>query len=449
MYKAKAIIRNMYNKMSKTKNRIPGIGMRIIKSAIGIFLCFLIDYFRGSSGIVFYSQLAVLWCIRDYVSETKKYAIQRTIGTVIGAVYGLIVIIGKGFVINNYSFLDSISAGDTYGFYDSIVYGLVVSIVIIFVLYTTVLLKQKQASYFSCVVFLSIVINHMSDSNPYLFVWNRFLDTMIGIIIGVMVNCINFHKYNRQNMLFLSGIDDTLLSPLGEVSAYSRVELNRMIENGIKFTVSTIRTPASLLDPMRGINLKLPVIAMDGAALYNIADNSYEKVYVISQGYSFEIQEYLISEDIDFFTNVVMDDVLLIYYRDSNNSYYNELIKKLRKSPYRNYIKKNDIVEHEVVYFMIIDTIEKNNKLLESFKNQSIFDDLKVTVTNSAEIEGCSQIKIYNKNATKENMVDYLKEKLDVEKIVTFGTIENRYTYTIEPGDFNRVVRLIKKDAYY
>lgn len=439
----------MNNNMYNSKNRIPGIGMRIIKSAIGIFLCFLIDYFRGSSGIVFYSQLAVLWCIRDYVSETKKYAIQRTIGTVIGAVYGLIVIIGKGFVINNYSFLDSISAGDTYGFYDSIVYGLVVSIVIIFVLYTTVLLKQKQASYFSCVVFLSIVINHMSDSNPYLFVWNRFLDTMIGIIIGVMVNCINFHKYNRQNMLFLSGIDDTLLSPLGEVSAYSRVELNRMIENGIKFTVSTIRTPASLLDPMRGINLKLPVIAMDGAALYNIADNSYEKVYVISQGYSFEIQEYLISEDIDFFTNVVMDDVLLIYYRDSNNSYYNELIKKLRKSPYRNYIKKNDIVEHEVVYFMIIDTIEKNNKLLESFKNQSIFDDLKVTVTNSAEIEGCSQIKIYNKNATKENMVDYLKEKLDVEKIVTFGTIENRYTYTIEPGDFNRVVRLIKKDAYY
>ena len=439
----------MNNNMYNSKNRIPGIGMRIIKSAIGIFLCFLIDYFRGSSGIVFYSQLAVLWCIRDYVSETKKYAIQRTIGTVIGAVYGLIVIIGKGFVINNYSFLDSISAGDTYGFYDSIVYGLVVSIVIIFVLYTTVLLKQKQASYFSCVVFLSIVINHMSDSNPYLFVWNRFLDTMIGIIIGVMVNCINFHKYNRQNMLFLSGIDDTLLSPMGEVSAYSRVELNRMIENGIKFTVSTIRTPASLLDPMRGINLKLPVIAMDGAALYNIADNSYEKVYVISQGYSFEIQEYLISEDIDFFTNVVMDDVLLIYYRDSNNSYYNELIKKLRKSPYRNYIKKNDIVEHEVVYFMIIDTIEKNNKLLESFKNQSIFDDLKVTVTNSAEIEGCSQIKIYNKNATKENMVDYLKEKLDVEKIVTFGTIENRYTYTIEPGDFNRVVRLIKKDAYY
>ena len=109
----------------------------------------------------------------------------------------------------------------------------------------------------------------------------------------------------------------------------------------------------------------------------------------------------------------------------------------------------NNIVEHEVVYFMIIDTIENNKKLLESFKEQSIFDDLKVTVSNSIELEGCSQIKIYNKNATKENMVDYLKEKLDVNEIVTFGTIENRYTYTIEPGDFNRVVRLIKKDAYY
>ena len=71
----------------------PRIGLRIIKSGIAIFICFLIDIFRGGSGIVFYSQLAALWCIRDYVYETKQFALQRTIGTVIGAVYGLLFIV--------------------------------------------------------------------------------------------------------------------------------------------------------------------------------------------------------------------------------------------------------------------------------------------------------------------------------------------------------------------
>jgi len=48
---------------------------------------------RGGKGIVFYSQLAALWCMQDYVKESKQKAYQRTIGTVIGALYGLVVLV--------------------------------------------------------------------------------------------------------------------------------------------------------------------------------------------------------------------------------------------------------------------------------------------------------------------------------------------------------------------
>lgn len=255
------------------KQNIPGIGMRIIKSAVGVWICFLIDILRGNAGIVFYSQLAVLWCMRDYVSETRRFAIQRSIGTVIGALYGLVLLLLYKLLPIDSSFGGIIS------------YRLVVSAFIILVLYTTVLLKQKQASYFSCVVFLSIVVNHIQDSDPLIFVWNRFLDTMIGILVGVSVNCFRLPGRKHNNILFLSGLDDTLLALDRSMSDYSRVELNRMIESGANFTVSTIRTPASLMEALRGIHLKLPVIAMDGAALYNIRENRYEYVYVISAGH--------------------------------------------------------------------------------------------------------------------------------------------------------------------
>ena len=212
--------------MDKRGNRyhLPAIGMRIIKSAVGVFLCIIVDaIIRDGKGMVFYAQLSTLWCMQDYVSETKAKAFQRFIGTVLGCAYGLVFLL-----------LQSVTEIRDDGRL-RFLWDMSVAVFIVLVLYTTVLLNKKQASYFSCVVFLSIVINHAADLNPYLFVWNRFLDTMTGIVIGMAVNCAEFPRKKNRNILFLSGLDDTLLSPDGSLSAYSRVELNRMIEDGTMF----------------------------------------------------------------------------------------------------------------------------------------------------------------------------------------------------------------------
>ena len=230
--------------MQERKFRLPKIGMRIIKSAVGVFLCMVADaLFRSGKGMVFYAQLSVLWCMQDYISETKSKAFQRFIGTVIGCAYGLI-------------FLLIVSMTGVWNITDlKMIRYIAVAISIVFVLYTTVLIRKKQASYFSCVVFLSIVVGHAFDLNPYLFVWNRFLDTMTGILIGVFVNCLELPRNKNRNILFISGLDDTLLSGDDSLSPYSRVELNRMISDGALFTVSTQRTQASLMEPLRGIDL--------------------------------------------------------------------------------------------------------------------------------------------------------------------------------------------------
>ena len=87
---------------------LPPIGMRIIKSAVAILLCYLVSFLRGNSGIVFYSQLAALWCIQVYVENSWKNALQRFIGTIIGALYGLIYLLirkwtGSFSVMNEFS----------------------------------------------------------------------------------------------------------------------------------------------------------------------------------------------------------------------------------------------------------------------------------------------------------------------------------------------------------
>ena len=78
-----------------SEKKLPPIGMRIIKSFLGVGLCFLIYILRGFHGTPFYSALAVLWCIQSHTKDTKMHAVQRVIGTAVGAVYGMIFILCK------------------------------------------------------------------------------------------------------------------------------------------------------------------------------------------------------------------------------------------------------------------------------------------------------------------------------------------------------------------
>ena len=270
--------------------QIPKIGLRIIKSAVAVFLCYLFNYFRGENGIIFYSQLSVLWCIQSYISTTKQNAWQRIVGTFIGAGFGLVVLLMFMMMRNT-----GLSSNDLL-FY--LTKGLITSIGIIFVLYVTVVLKKKNASYFSCVVFLSIVVIHGGDNNPFIFTLNRVVDTMVGIFIGVAVNLFHLPRKQHKEILFISGLDDTLLDSGYHLNDYCKVELNRMIEEGLNFTLSTMRPPASIIEPMADIKLKLPVIAMNGGVLYDTQNKRYLEKIEIDKTEASEIARLLDENDI-------------------------------------------------------------------------------------------------------------------------------------------------------
>ena len=246
---------------------LPHIGMRIIKSALGVLLCFVIYLIRGKQGTPFYSALAVLWCIQNQTRNTFGNALQRTIGTGIGALYGLVYILAK---------MGLPDVGD------GILHYLLISVTLIPIIYSTVVIQQKKASYFSCVVFLSIVVNHLMDENPYVFVLNRTLDTLIGIFVGLVLNTVHIHGKLDRNKLFVMDLDRAMDGFSGGLTSYSQVSIKNMLEEGANITFMTMRTPAGFLEGMPDVKPKLPIIAMGGAILYDIKENRYPKVYVIS-----------------------------------------------------------------------------------------------------------------------------------------------------------------------
>ena len=385
----------------QTRYHLPPVGNRIIKSAAGVLLCWCVYLLRGRSGIPFYSMLAALWCIQPYITKTMSMALQRTIGTFIGAVFGLITIVLEIYAFN---------------IYDQPLGFLVVALIIIPVIYTTVLIKRPNASYFSCVVYLSITVIHMTDENPFMFVLNRVLDTFIGIAVGMIVNSARLPRRRITDTLFTAELDD-MLSPISEqLSPFSKVELNRMLSDGLKFTLVTMRTPASLISILSDVELKLPVVVMNGAALYDFRSNSYVKAYIISGDTCEKIRSIVNEAGMNVFTNALCDDSLVIYYDHLENEAEQAIFSSLKKSPYRNYVNRKPQPEDRVIYLMIVDSSEKIANLYEQLVQSEVGQNLKIITYPSQDYPGHSYIKIYNRNAGKQHMTDILCREYGIEK---------------------------------
>ena len=415
--------------------KLPIPGQRIVRSTIAVALCFVIYYLRGKRGIPFYSALAVLQCMQPYHTSMKEMAKKRTTGTFVGAFWGLAVIL----------ILLALNGNRLGGIEESFTKYMLISLFTGIVLYSTVVLDCKKSSYFSCVVFLSITVMHITDESPILFVMNRVLDTLIGIGLAIIVNSAHLPRRKHNEILFVSGIDDTILNSGSRLTPYNKVELNRLIENGANFTISTIRTPASVREALEGVNLKLPIIAMDGAVLYDMEENSFLMKYQMSESQADKMSTFLDDMGVTYFTNTVVDDLLVIYYQDLKNEAEQGIYERHRKSPYRNYVKVEHPICSNVVYFLVIEKKEKTEQIYQQLMEQDWVSDFRIVLADSMNYPGYAHIKIYHKQATREHMLQNLEALLDIEKTITFGSIEGKYDVFIANSDRNIMVKELKK----
>lgn len=390
----------------------------------------MLTYFlRGQNGMPFYSALAVLWCMQPYSETTLDMAKQRSIGTLIGAGFGLV------FLLVERLFAEPQTAA----------VFLCASVMIIPIIYVTVLLNKRNASFFSCVVFLSITITHSFDANPYLFVMNRVLDTFIGIAIGVLMNIPLYHRKYDNSVLYVSGIDDVLVGSSNAMIPYNKVELNRLISKGAMFTVSTVETPATLLSMMEGVSLKLPVIAMDGAVLYDTVENTYIERIPLEEETARRCEEIISSLGLHSFVNTLCENTLLIYYGDFVNVPEEDMFKKLSCSPYRNYIKKEHRTRHaEVIYLLVLAENEKLDALRDKLSAE-MGERIRITVVPAKEYDGFSKMRIYSPLSGKQVMLKHLMERTGASSSVTFGSIEGQYDVFVHDDGGNSAVKEFRR----
>lgn len=123
----------------------------------------------------FYACIAAVITMQSTVHNSFTTGKNRMIGTIIGAIWGLIFAL--------------ISPSNVF----------LTSIGIIFVIYFLNLLNRKSSIIIACVVFLAIMTN-LKQGTPLIYSLNRVVETFIGIFVSVLVNYFIFHRKHLANL---------------------------------------------------------------------------------------------------------------------------------------------------------------------------------------------------------------------------------------------------------
>jgi len=403
------------------ESTMPKIGMRIIKSALAVFICFVIYMIRGE-GLPFYSAIAAIMCMQPGVSNTITASRNRIIGTFVGGIFGMMLLaFERKYMVDTH---------EIYRF-------MLISIAIIPVIYTSVLVEYKQASHTSCIVFLSIVVNHAMDVNPYSFAISRVVDTLIGIFVALAINGFHLPKKKNKDIIFISKLEGTLMGSNGQVSTYAKIKLNEMINDGALITLATNKTSAEIIPVIKDLDINLPIITMDGAAVYDWNTRSYSYIEAIDYQTAIKILEVIGDKGINSFANTIVNDVIHIYYGEFKNSVEKDFYNKEKLLPMKNYILTNLPKERAVTSFMIIEKINKAKELQEVLAKSEFSNSIRFVFEDYDENH--VMMKIFSSKASKGNAVLEIKNAIQCKTIVTFGS-DNEDISLVKVSDMSYAV---------
>tara|TARA_Y100001936_G_scaffold48167_5_gene46844 strand:+ start:233 stop:1105 length:873 start_codon:yes stop_codon:yes gene_type:complete len=236
-----------------------------------------------------------------------------------------------------------------------------------------------------------------------------------------------FSSGNAKEFLFISDLDGTLLLPNGTFPNEYKERLNRLIDDGLKFTIATARNYDSAHPILYGLNIRYPVILFNGVYLAEFQNgNIIEHTQFIDKKVVYSMLEFAKTYAIEPFIYTFGGNHQ-VYYRETHNdgslAYLNSLKKDDRVKQTPEFVFQED---ENVSGFLLIGTRENLEPIYINLKEKH-FDHLNLYFAEDVSMKGYFWLQSFHQQATKGNMVKKLSDRLkfSLQKTVVFGDYLN------------------------
>lgn len=221
--------------------------------------------------------------------------------------------------------------------------------------------------------------------------------------------------------LFVTDLDGTLINSKREVPKKSLEILNKLIENGINFTVATARTPATAVEILQNLNLKLPVALMNGVLIYDTKELKYIDIKAIEKETVNKVLDVFKVYNKNPLVYGVKDNHLWVYHKEFENVYEYNFYKERADKNLKTFVNvenyNGSLSDSNVINFVAFDNYEKIKAIAEEVKCIE-----GITVNYYKDVyEDCYFLEAYSSEASKANGIKYLSKYIEYSKVICFG----------------------------
>lgn len=224
----------------------------------------------------------------------------------------------------------------------------------------------------------------------------------------------------HMKTLYVADLDGTLLDGRAEVSEYTAEALNRLIKSGVHFSVATARTSATAIHILKGIDLNIPLIFMNGVIIYDPPRKAIVKKEIIPREVAGGFIGAIHEAGQPGLMYALHGDEMRVYYESPVSGplqkFMDERIVKYGKVFTR--VDDFSAVTDDVIYFCFLDEHENIDKFYSLIGQVG---GMRIAKSRNIYAEGQWFIEIFNDAASKRNATEFLRGYGNYEKVVGFG----------------------------
>lgn len=226
--------------------------------------------------------------------------------------------------------------------------------------------------------------------------------------------------------LYVSDLDGTLLDNDARLTEQTASIINGLIADGLNFTIATARSLETALDAVTGLDLCLPIAAMNGVLIYDTSEKKLLNAEYLGKDASKQIASVLRSHGAAGFMHKLCGAQTTTYYETLDNPAVRAFYEKRTKSnSSRKFAKSAGFYEEadeSVILFIVKDTKQALLKIAEDIDK---IPGITYVMYKDIYTEDIYYFEIFSDKASKANASLFIKRSLGLDKLITFGDNHN------------------------
>lgn len=224
-----------------------------------------------------------------------------------------------------------------------------------------------------------------------------------------------------KDILFISDLDGTLLTPKAVLSPRTAETLNRLMSEGLRFTAATARTPATALALLDALPLTEPMMLMNGVLIYDPLISRYINVEAMSRDSVSGLLSLMRKHGLRGFLYLLRDEAMETHYEvvegEPMLEFYNKRVRHYRK-PFIQTPDFSTLLAERLIYLTLKDTPERL---------RPVYEDMCTVPGVTAEFYTDTYdarwwyLECHSDRATKYNGARFIKAHTGVRRLIGFG----------------------------